>query len=69
DEIGNAVLHGLSNATAEGVNRLIKLVYRLAFGLTNVTNQQRRARYAASRRTRPTWLRTVTPSQPHPATA
>lgn len=69
EEIGNAVLHGLSNATAEGVNRLIKLVYRLAFGLTNVTNQQRRARYAASRRTRPTWLRTVTPNRPHPATA
>ncbi|MCK9878114.1 transposase [Frankia sp. Ag45/Mut15] len=41
-EITAAVLHGLSNAAAEGANRLIKLVYRTAFGLTNVANQQRR---------------------------
>ncbi|MEX5637026.1 transposase [Parafrankia sp. FMc2] len=60
EEIGNAVFYGLSNATAEGVNRLIKLVYRSAFGLTNVANQQRRARYAASRLSRPLWLRTAT---------
>ncbi|WP_230204833.1 transposase [Parafrankia elaeagni] len=59
-EITGAVLHGLSNAAAEGVNRLIKLVYRTAFGLTNVANQQRRARYTASRSTRPTWLHPVT---------
>ncbi|WP_261556739.1 transposase [Frankia tisae] len=65
-EIANAVLRGLSNATAEGVNRLIKLVYRVAFGLTNVTNQQRRARYAASRHTRPIWLHIVTTGQAHP---
>jgi hypothetical protein len=31
-----------------------------AFGLTNVANQQRRARYAASRSTRPHWLHRVT---------
>jgi len=66
DEIGNALLHGLSNAAAEGVNRLIKLVYRSAFGMTNVANQQRRARYAASRSTRDDWLHPVTPQ--HQAT-
>ncbi len=63
EEIGNTVLHGLSNATAEGVNRLIKLVYPSAFGLTNVANQQRRARHAASRLSRPLWLRTATTSE------
>ncbi|TCJ30686.1 DDE transposase [Parafrankia sp. BMG5.11] len=62
-EIANAVLHSLSNAATEGVNRLVKLVYRTAFGLRNVTNQQLRARYFASRATRPTWLHTVN----HPA--
>src|SRR5262249_57719035 len=59
-EIARAVLTGHSNAAAEGVNRLVKLVYRGAFGFTNVANQQRRARYAASRSTRPHWLRRVT---------
>jgi transposase len=65
-EIARAVLTGHSNAAAEGVNRLVKLVYRSAFGFTNVTNQQRRSRYAASRSTRPEWLYPVTtgPSQP-----
>jgi hypothetical protein len=59
-EIARAVLTGHSNAAAEGVNRLVKLVYRGAFGLTNVANQQRRARYAATRSTRPHWLHKVT---------
>jgi transposase len=59
-EIARAVLTGNSNAAAEGVNRLVKLVYRGAFGLTNVTNQQRRSRYAASRSTRAEWLHHVT---------
>jgi transposase len=63
-EVANAVLHGLSNAAAEGVNRLTKLIYRIAFGLRNVTNQQLRARYFASRSTRPGWLQPVTA---HPA--
>ncbi len=65
-EIARAVLTGHSNAAAEGVNRLVKLVYRSGFGFTNVTNQQRRSRYAASRSTRPEWLHAVTtiPSQP-----
>lgn len=60
NEIARGVLTGHSNAAAEGVNRLIKLVYRSAFGFTNVTNQQRRSRYTASRSTRPEWLHTVT---------
>jgi transposase len=59
-EIARGVLTGHSNAAAEGVNRLIKLVYRGAFGFTNVPNQQRRSRYTASRSTRPEWLHTVT---------
>jgi transposase len=62
-EIARGVLTGHSNAAAEGVNRLIKLVYRSAFGFTNVTNQQRRSRYTASRSTRPEWLHTVTRQQ------
>ncbi len=59
-EIARGVLTGHSNAAAEGVNRLIKLVYRGAFGFTNVPNQQRRSRYTASRSTRPEWLHTAT---------
>jgi transposase len=65
-EIARAVLTGHSNAAAEGVNRLVKLVYRTAFGLTNVTNQQRRSRYAASRSTRPEWLHAVTTTTSQP---
>jgi transposase len=68
-EIARAVLTGHSNAAAEGVNRLVKLVYRTAFGLTNVGNQQRRARYAASRSTRPDWLPTVTAPAPQTVAA
>jgi transposase len=60
EEIARGVLTGHSNAAAEGVNRLIKLVYRGAFGFTNVPNRQRRSRYTASRSTRPEWLHTVT---------
>lgn len=59
-EIARGLLTGHSNAAAEGVNRLVKLVYRGAFGFTNVPNQQRRSRYTASRSTRPEWLHTVT---------
>jgi transposase len=68
-ETARAVLTGHSDAAAEGVNRLVKLVYRGAFGLTNVANQQRRARYAASRSTRPNWLHTVTVNASQPVTA
>jgi transposase len=63
-EIATAVLTGFSNAAAEGVNRLVKLVYRIAFGLTNVANQQRRSRYVASRSTRPQWLHPATTTIP-----
>jgi hypothetical protein len=63
------VLTGHSNAATEGINRLIKLVYRGAFGVTNVTNQQRRSRYTASRSTRPDWLHTVTTLASLPVTA
>jgi transposase len=69
EEIAAAVLSGCSNAAAEGVNRLIKLVYRTAFGFTNVTNQQRRSRYAASRSTRPRWLHNVTLKVSQPVAA
>jgi hypothetical protein len=55
-EICRGVATGYSNAAAESVNRLVKLVYRSGYGFTNVTNQQRRSRYAASRGTRPVWL-------------
>jgi transposase len=63
EEIARGVLTGHSNAAAEGINRLIKLVYRGAFGFTNVTHQQRRSRYTASRSTRPEWLHTVNTSR------
>src|SRR5262249_55046213 len=62
NEITRGVLTGHTNATAEGTNRLIKLVYRTGFGFTNPTHQQRRARYTASRTTRPQWLHTLTPT-------
>jgi hypothetical protein len=68
-ETARAVLTGHSNAAAEGTNRLAKLLYRTAFGLTNVTNQQRRSRYAASRSTRPEWLHHVTTTTSRPVTA
>ncbi len=61
DEIATAILLGLSNA-AEAVNRVTKLVYRTAFGLRNVPNQQRRASYATTRSSRPDWL----PATTHP---
>jgi transposase len=68
NELALAVLTGHSNAAAEAVNRGIKLLYRTAYGFTNVTNQQRRSRYAASRTTRPEWLHTVTTATAHPVT-
>lgn len=55
-EICRGVATGHTNAAAESVNRLVKLVYRTGYGFTNVTSQQRRSRYAASRSTRATWL-------------
>jgi transposase len=63
-EICRGVATGHSNSASEGVNRLVKLVYRTAFGFRNVSNQQRRSRYAASRSTRTAWL---TPQRHHQA--
>lgn len=65
-EICRGAATGYSNAAAESVNRLVKLVYRAGYGFTNVTHQQRRSRYAASRSTRPEWLHTVTSSSNYP---
>ena len=58
-EIARGVLAGHSNA-AEGVNRLIKLVYRGAFGFTNVPTSNAVPATPHPRSTRPKWLRTVT---------
>ena len=68
-ETARAVLTGHSNTAAEGVNHLIKPVYRTAFGLTDVTNQQRRSHYTASRSTRPERLHTVTTTTSQPVAA
>jgi transposase len=59
NEIAAAVLLGISNAAAEAVNRVTELLYRTAFGMRDVSHQQRRASYAASRSTRPDWLPAV----------
>jgi transposase len=67
-EICRGVATGHSNAAAEGVNRLVKLVYRTGFGFTNVTNQQRRSRYTASRNTRAAWIVPAPPPQAPAAT-
>lgn len=48
-EIATAVHTGVSNAKSEGVNRIVKLVARIAYGFRNPVNQRRRVRYAATR--------------------
>jgi hypothetical protein len=48
-----AFIHtGITNATSEGVNRIVKLVARNAFGFTNPANQRLRVRCATTRRIR-----------------
>jgi transposase len=48
-----AFIHsGITNATSEGVNRVVKLVARNAFGFTNTTNQRLRTRLVTTRRAR-----------------
>lgn len=48
-----AFLHtGITNATSEGVNRVIKLEARNAYGFRNPTNQLLRLRCATTRSTR-----------------
>lgn len=66
------ILTGVSNATSEGTNRVIKLEGRKAYGFPNPTNQRRRQRYATTRSQRrpPTVTRNrsqpVTTPQPRP---
>jgi Transposase and inactivated derivatives len=43
---------GYSNAQSEGINRVIKLVARAAFGFRNATNQRLRTRCVTTRRAR-----------------
>jgi len=46
------ILTGITNATSEGINRLIKLEARNAFGFRNPINQRLRSRCATTRTTR-----------------
>ena len=73
DEITAAVITGITNGTAESLNRLAKLEARLAYGFRNPANQRRRVRIACTRGTRrpsrtATARRTrqVTSRKPHP---
>jgi transposase len=43
---------GITNATSEGINRVVKLVARNAFGFRNAVNQRLRVRCATTRRAR-----------------
>jgi transposase len=58
NEIVTAVTAGVTNATAESLNRLAKLEARHAYGFRNPANQRRRVRIACTRGTR-------RPSGPH----
>lgn len=62
DPIINAILLGVSNAKSEGLNRVIKLEGRKAYGFRNPVNQRRRLRYATTRPSRRP-PRTVTKSK------
>ncbi len=72
DPIITAILTGVSNAKSEGLNRVIKLEGRKAYGFRNTTNQRRRLRYATTRtQRRPPTVTTrrsqsVTTPQPRP---
>jgi transposase len=46
------VTTGVTNATAESLNRLAKLEARHAYGFRNPANQRRRVRIACTRGTR-----------------
>jgi hypothetical protein len=52
NEIAAFIDTGHSNAKSEGVNRVIKLVARAAFGFRNATNQRLRTRCVTTRRAR-----------------
>ncbi|MER5914250.1 ISL3 family transposase [Streptomyces sp. NPDC001982] len=51
-EIAAFIDTGYSNAKSEGINRVIKLVARAAFGFRNATNQRLRTRCVTTRRAR-----------------
>jgi transposase len=52
NEIVTAVTTGVTNATAESLNRLAELEARHAYGFRNPANQRRRVRIACTRGTR-----------------
>ncbi|MET7609146.1 ISL3 family transposase [Streptomyces avermitilis] len=52
NEIAAFIYTGHSNAKSEGINRVIKLVARAAFGFRNATNQRLRTRCVTTRRAR-----------------
>jgi transposase len=67
------VITGITNTTAESLNRLAKLEARLAYGFRNPLNQRRRVRIACTRGYRrrsrtatSTRTRMVTGRQPDP---
>jgi transposase len=64
DQITAAVITGMTNATAESLNRLAKLEARLAYGFRNPLNQRRRVRITCTRGYRRR-SRTATPRQAH----
>ena len=59
NEIVTAVVTGVTNATAESLNRLAKLEARHAYGFRNPANQRRRVRIACTRGTRRPSARTT----------
>jgi transposase len=67
-EIATAVRTGVSNAKSEGINRVVKLVARTAYGFGNPVNQRRRVRYAATRTSRRNQPQTVPNRRSLPAT-
>jgi transposase len=63
NEIVTAVTTGVTNATAESLNRLAKLEARHAYGFRNPANQRRRVRIACTRGTRRPQTRTTSTTQ------
>jgi transposase len=59
NETVTAVVTGVTNATAESLNRLAKLEARHAYGFRNPANQRRRVRIACTRGTRRPSARTT----------
>ncbi len=59
NEMVTAVITGVTNATAESLNRLTKLEARHAYGFRNLASQRRRVRIACTRGTRRASARTT----------